>query len=550
MRAKHSRIDHPAGAFLNQRFVIYAIGKLLQVLALVLCIPALIAWFDLDRHSIPEALFDPRLAGFAASIIASLLAGTLLILFFGKKAGDFGGVKEGFAIVTFGWLLCTLFGSIPLFVYLLDKAQSVGPNSIILGFTNAYFEIMSGFTTTGATILTDIEILPRGILFWRSMTHWLGGMGIVTLALVFFPAFGVAAYQMFRGEVPGPSTERLRPRLGQTASILWGVYFVLTLAETILLMFGGMDWFEASCHAFGTMATGGFSTKNASIAAYNSDYIDWVIIVFMFFAGMNFIIHYRVLFHRDLSLIRTNSEFRFYVAVIVLAIVFGTSFKSIYRLAPEDAIKASYRSGPLSRQELERKVAQEEYKQRSLYHTIRYVSFQVISITTTTGYATADFDMWPNILRVMLVVLMFFGGCAGSTGGGMKMIRVMTVLKSSWREVRTMIQPRLILPVKIGGTAIEEKQVANIAGFFVLFLLLFVFFSVVMSLMVPDFATAITTVVATMCNIGPGLSGIGATENYAWIPVIGKWVLIMCMLLGRLEIYTVIIAFSPIAWKR
>ena len=228
---------------------------------------------------------------------------------FGSKKLTGTGIREGFAIVTFGWLLATLFGSIPLLAYFLSKVAVITPATFFGAFTNAYFEIMSGFTTTGATILTNVEIVPKSLLFWRSLTHWLGGMGIITLVLAILPAFGIASYQMFRGEIPGPTAERLKPRLAQTAKILWGVYALLTLAETALLMFGNMSLFDALCHSFGTMATGGFSPRNASIAAYNSPYIEWVVIVFMFFAGMNFVIHYRILFARKFDLLKSNREF-------------------------------------------------------------------------------------------------------------------------------------------------------------------------------------------------------------------------------------------------
>ncbi len=534
---------------MNKRFITYSIGKLLEILALVLLIPAGIAFFEIPSKVFPDVLLNYKLLGFIIAIVSSLICGNCLKLV-GSKELKGTGIREGFAIVTFGWIILTLFGAIPLFVYFMSQVEATTATTVIRSFTDSYFEIMSGFTTTGASILTDIEVLPRGILFWRSMTHWLGGMGIVTLALAILPAFGIASYQMFRGEVPGPSSERLKPRLAQTAKILWGVYALLTLAEVILLNIGGMSVFDSLCHAFGTMATGGFSTKNASIAAYNSAFIDWVIIIFMFFAGMNFIIHYQVLFARKWSLVKTDREFRFYAGVILLAIVIATVVLQTRGIAPKEQIEGSFRSQPIQENMIAKKMIQQEEKLDSVHDTVRYAAFQVVSITTTTGYSTADFDMWPNLIRFMLVILMFCGGCAGSTGGGMKMIRVMVGIKTAWREMKTLIQPRLISPIKIAEKGIEEKQVANIVGFIALFLGCFVFFSGVMSFLISDFTTAVTSVIATMCNIGPGLSGIGATENYAWIPISGKWVLSLCMLLGRLEIYTVLIALAPISWKK
>lgn len=534
---------------MNNRFVLYSIGKLLQVLAIVMLIPTGIAVWEIGEIS-ADMIRDPRILGFIIAMAVSLTIGTILILL-PKREMEGNAVREGFAIVTFGWIVLALIGCIPLFAFLVLSPETANlPKDFFTLFTDSYFESMSGFTTTGATILSDIEILPKGILFWRSMTHWLGGMGIVTLGLAIFPAVGITAYQMFRGEVPGPSAERIRPRLAQTAKILWGVYALLTLAETLLLWFGNMTFFDALCHAFGTMATGGFSTRNASIAAYNSAYIDWVIIVFMFLAGINFMLHYRIFFHRDFSVLGADREFRFYALIIIGAIVFATVVLQLRGPATPEQVSQSFRNEALTEQQVDEKIRVERDKVGSIGSSIRYTAFQVISLTTTTGYGTADFDVWPTALRFGLVILMFFGGCAGSTGGGIKMIRIMVIIRSAWREVLTMIQPRLIAPVKIAGKALEEKQIANIIGFFSLFILLFAFFSIVMSLIIPDFITAVTSVVATMCNIGPGLSGIGATENYGWIPVTGKWVLVLCMLLGRLEIYTVLIAFSPPAWRK
>jgi trk system potassium uptake protein len=534
---------------MNKSFIIFSVGKLLEILALTLLVPAGIAFYEIPAKTFPSVLLDYRLLGFVIAILSAYICGNLL-KFIGSRELTGTGIREGFAIVTLGWIILTLFGAIPLFVHFISQADTLTVSTGLRAFTDAYFEIMSGFTTTGATIITDVEILPRGILFWRSMTHWLGGMGIVTLALAILPAFGVASYQMFRGEVPGPSSERLKPRLAQTAKILWGVYALLTLAETILLKFGGMSVFDALCHAFGTMATGGFSTKNASIAAYNSAYIDWVVILFMFFAGMNFIIHYQVLFTRKWDLIKSNREFHFYAAVLIVAILLCALVLQTSGIAPEQQITQSFRSQPLSPELLTGKIATEGEKIRTPLKALRYAAFQIVSITTTTGYATADSDIWPNFIRFLLVILMFFGGCAGSTGGGIKMIRIMVGIKTAVREIKTLIQPRIILPIKIEGKELKEKQVANIVGFIALFLGCFVILCGVMSFLIDDFTTAITSVVATMCNIGPGLSGIGATENYAWIPTSGKWVLSLCMLLGRLEIYTVLIALSPITWKK
>lgn len=534
---------------MSKSFIIFSVGKMLEILALILFIPAGIAFLEIPLKVFPDILFDYRLLGFLIAIVSSFICGNILKLI-GSRELTGTGIREGFAIVTFGWLILTLFGSIPLFTYFVSQADSFTLDVGLRAFTDSYFEIMSGFTTTGATIMTNVEILPRGILYWRSLTHWLGGMGIVTLALAILPVFGIASYQMFRGEVPGPTSERLKPRLAETAKILWGVYAVLTILEVVLLRFGGMSLFDAQCHAFGTMATGGFSTKNASIGHYGSAYIDWVVTLFMFFAGMNFVIHYQVLFARKWNLVRTNREFHFYATVLLVAVLLATLVLQIKGIAPEEQIADSFRSAPLTESALAQKMHMEEGKIASPAGSLRYAAFQIMSITTTTGYSTADSDMWPNFIRFLLVLLMFFGGCAGSTGGGIKMTRIMVGIKTAWRELRTLIQPRLIAHIKIAGKELKEKQVSNIVGFIVLFLGCFVIFSAIMSFLIDDFTTAVTSVVATMCNIGPGLSGIGATENYAWIPIAGKWVLALCMLLGRLEIYTVLIVLAPSSWKK
>lgn len=534
---------------MNTSFVTNAVGKLLQVLGLVMVIPLLIAVHETAPENFYDATHAPALSGFLIAVPLSLLAGILLAL--RKPTRLIGnGIREGFTIVTFGWIILTFFGAVPLWSYFNAIEPELTLYKVWFNFTNSYFEIMSGFTTTGSTILTDIEALPRGLLFWRSMTHWLGGMGIVTLVLAIFPASGITAYQMFRGEVPGPTAEKLGPKLGQTAKILWGVYALLTLVETLLLMAGGMPLYDSLCHAFGTLATGGFSTQNASIGQYNNAYFDWIITIFMFLAGMNFMLHFQVIFKRDFSVLGKNSEFLFYSKVVGLAILFSTFMLLIKGIPSVESIGDIFRSNPIPADMITEKVAGEAAKVSTFWGALRHSAFQVLAITTTTGYATADFDMWPNALRMMLVMLMFFGGSAGSTGGGIKMIRIQVVMKTMLREVRRMVQPRIVQSVKVGNTPIEEKQVSNIIGFFLLFILSFVIISFIMSFYIEDFATASTSVAATLCNIGPGLAGVGATENFNWIPIGGKWVLTFAMLLGRLELFTVFIAFAPLSWKK
>jgi len=533
---------------MNKKTVFYVTGRLTMIMAGVMLIPLAIAFYYNFPDNFSEIFSDSEKLGFILAIILSAGLGFLMTIIF-RSDRELEGIKEGFAIVSLGWVSLAFWGSIPFFVYFLSIAQDYSLGGLILSFTNAYFEISSGFTTTGATILTDIEIVPKGLLFWRSLTHWLGGMGIITLAIAIFPAMGVSGYHMFRGEVPGPTTERIQPRLAQTAAILWGVYALLSAVETVLLLFGGMDWFDALCHTFGTLATGGFSTKNASIGHYNSNYIDWVITVFMFLAGVNFLIHYRVL-RGKFSDIFDNKELHFYLKTIAITIILFTGILYLAGIKPVNQSAVQYQYEPRPIEEFQEHVNIEGEKVSTLYGAFRHSAFQALAIITTTGYGTADFDLWPNFCRFAFLFLMFWGGCAGSTGGGMKMIRIMVVLKVGWRELQKMVRPHLVAPLKIGGISMDEERVVNIGAFFILFVVIFVVCSLLMMLFVPDFVTAISTVAATLGNIGPGLNGIGSTQTYAWIPIPGKWVLIICMLLGRLEIFTILLALRLSFWKK
>jgi trk system potassium uptake protein TrkH len=337
--------------------------------------------------------------------------------------------------------------------------------------------------------------------------------------------------------------------LAQTVSILWGVYVLFTVAETVLLWFGGMGLVEAVSHAFATMATGGFSTRNASIAAFDSDFIHWVVTFFMYLAGVNFVLHFQAL-RGDVKSMTSNREFRFYNAIVIGTIIITTAVLYFGGLAPKEVAAESYRAEPMTAEQFDVHYAGEEAKIDSFYGSFKQATFQAVSIVTTTGFATADFDVWPDTVRFILVFLMFFGGCAGSTGGGMKMIRIMLVSRVAWIQLRKMSQPRLIAPVKLGGQVVDDNQVVNVVAFFILFTVLFVATGLAMTLFVPDLTTAVACSIATIGNIGPGLAGIGAVENYSWIPLPGKWILILSMLLGRLEIFTVLIVFRPSVWRR
>lgn len=532
---------------MHKTAIAYSVGKLLQIMGLLLLVPMAIGLYDQRAAGWSAAVAHPQVYGFILASLLSVGLGTIAVRVF-RSGRHLQGIKEGLAIVCIGWVTLTFFSCLPMYVWLM-YGQGSPDYHWFAAFTDAYFEIMSGFTTTGATILTNIEAAPRSILFLRALTHWLGGMGIITLAIVVFPGMGVTAYQMFKSEVPGPSKDKLSPRLSQTTSILWGVYGLLTLAEVVLLWLGGMTLFDAVCHAFATMATGGFSTENASVAAYHSDFIRWVIIFFMWCAGINFLLHFRAL-RGDFKGFFRDSEFRFYNAVIVIAIVLTTVVLSIQGQKPIDEARQSWRHDQPTEQEFTEHYQKQAAQFGSLYDTFRIATFQTLSIVTTTGFATADFDLWPDVLRFGLVLLMFFGGCAGSTGGGMKMIRILIVARASINAIRKRTQPRLVVPVKTGGHVVDELQVNSVLSFFVLFTSLFVLTALLMTFFVPDLMTAITCSIATIGNIGPGLAGIGAVEHYGWIPIPGKWILMASMLLGRLEIFTVLVCLRPAVWRK
>ncbi|AER67155.1 potassium uptake protein, TrkH family [Thermovirga lienii DSM 17291] len=445
---------------------------------------------------------------FVKSVTIGLLT-SLAFLFLSRKSKiqDIEA-REAFVIVSLSWIVASAIGGLP---YLF--------NGTVKTFTDAFFEAMSGFTTTGASVLTDIQSNPRGILFWRDLTHWLGGMGIIVLSLAVLPFLGVGGMQLYKAEVPGPVPEKLTPRIQQTALLLWGVYVFLSALEVALLLGGGMNLFESLTHTFGTMATGGFSPLNGSIGQYNNPYFDWVITIFMFLAGANFALHYMML-RGDLKAWWKDEEFRFYTIVIFLGIATATSFLYF----------------------------SETYG--SLLESLRYAAFQVVSIVTTTGYVTADYEKWPFYVQYMLLFLMFVGGCAGSTGGGIKNLRIMLLLRHVKNELRRLLHPSAVLHVRTAGQVVERDVIGSVTAFFILYIGLFAVAALFMSALGVDVLTSIASVAATIGNIGPGLGTVGPAENYAHIPLAGKWVLSFCMLLGRLEIYTVMILFLPETWRR
>ncbi len=414
--------------------------------------------------------------------------------------------RDGYFIVSIGWIAMSLFGALPFFFH-----------GAIPSFTDSFFETMSGFTTTGASILNNIEALPKGLLFWRSVTQWLGGMGMIVLSIAILPILGVGGMQLFVAEVPGPTKDKIHPRIKETAKRLWGIYFMFTMAETILLMVGGMTFFDAVCHSFTTMATGGFSTKQASIAYFDSPFIHYVIIFFMFLAGMNFSLHYYWL-HSKFENVIKNEEFKFYLIIISGVAVFVTGGLLLIDFG-------------------------------SVEESFRTALFQVVSIITTTGFATSDYDIWGTFYQILFFVLLFTGGSAGSTGGGIKMVRLHLLLKNSLLEFRRLVHPRAVIPVRYNGKSVPPEIMSNVLAFFLLYVLVFVTGTLVMGMLGLDFMTSLGSVATSLGNVGPAIGEVGPSKNFAFMPDAAKWFLSLLMLMGRLELFTVLIIFSPALWK-
>jgi trk system potassium uptake protein TrkH len=385
-------------------------------------------------------------------------------------------------------------------------------------YTDAFFETISGYTTTGASILTDIESLPKGILFWRSLTQWIGGMGIIVLAVAILPILGIGGMQLFVAEAPGISPDKLKPRIRETAIRLWMIYLILTGTELILLWIGGMSFFDAINHSLTTMATGGFSTKNASIAHFTNPFIHYVIIVFMFLAGTNFTLTYFGL-HGSIKKVWQNEEFRFY-----------SIFTLIYGILIAFAIMG--------------------FSSENFERAFRGSLFMVVSIVSTTGYVTLDYTSINSLITVIFFLLMFIGASAGSTAGGVKVIRHVILVKNSLLEIKRLIHPNAVLPVRLNNKAVSRDITFNVLAFMIIYFMVFALGSVIMSLIGVDFTTALGSVATSVGNIGPGIGSVGPVNNFAHIPYSGKWFLSFLMLLGRLELFTVLILFTPFFWKK
>jgi len=492
---------------LNYRLVLQILSFLLIIEAVALFLSAGIALIydsgQIEHFSLFKARggFWPLLVGASIALIVGL-SGWLFTHSENKSVTK----KEGYLVVAFSWVVISLFGSLPFYF-----------SGYFPSFTDAFFETISGFTTTGASILTDVESLPKGLLFWRSLTHWIGGMGIIVLSLAILPLLGIGGMQLFVAESPGPTFDKIHPKVKETAKRLWGIYVLLTIIETALLMLGDMPFFDAICHAFGTMATGGFSTQNSNVANYSA-YIQYVIIIFMILAGTNFSLHFYLLSGKP-KLAWKNEEFRFYLGIIIVAtLIIGSGL--VYQLGM--------------------------YTEPAFRNAL----FQVVSIVTTTGYVTSNYLNWPQVFWIILFFLFFVGGSAGSTGGGVKVTRVLLLIKNSLLELKRLVHPNAIIPVRLNSKPVPQNIVIVVISFFLIYIFIFSLGTVILAGMGLDFISAIGVSASSLGNIGPAIGSVGPIDNYAHLPQIAKWFSSFLMLLGRLELFTVLIIFSPTFWRK
>lgn len=471
------------------------LGAILIIEALLLLIPCGISFF------LKEVSFTPFL-------ISALIAFAIgVILYIPKSKYSKFSIKDGLFIVTFGWIFVSLIGAVPL--YLSGSVKT---------YIDALFEIISGFTTTGSTVIPNVEGLTKGILFWRSFTHWIGGMGILIFTLALLPALGLGAFQIFRAESPGPDPGKISPKVKDTAKILYTTYFGLTFIMIIFLLFGGMTFFESLLYTFATVGTGGFATKNASVGAYGSVYIEMVIAIFMVLSGINFSLHLAFITGK-FDEIKKNTELKLYLKIVFFATLF---------ISLDIFLQSHY----------------------NLPNAFRHAFFQVSSIITTTGFASQDFDLWPSFSKIILMLLMIIGGCAGSTAGGIKVTRLDTFFQVIKREITLTFHPNAVVPIKRDGKTIDDKAEISVIAFLAVYALALVLGILLISLDGVSVETAISSVFCTLGNIGPGLGAVGPTLTFIEYSPWAKLVFCVLMLLGRLEIYTVIALFAPNSLRR
>ena len=445
----------------------------------------------------------------------------LILFFFNKPESTNIQKKEGYLIVTLGWLTLSFTGMLP---YLLSGA--------IPNITDAFFETISGYSTTGSSILTDIESMPKGILFWRSATHWIGGMGIIVLTIAILPLLGIGGMQLFMAEAPGPSADKLHPRITDTAKRLYLIYVLLTFAEFFLLKVAGMTWFDAINHAMATVSTGGFSTKNNSVAFYNNlPFVQYIIIFFMLIAGTNFVLIYFAL-KGKIQKVFQSEEFKYYlfgiigVSAIVTILIYFYQDPNLHTTIAHPKVFGEAESA------------------------IRHGLFMVTSVITTTGFVTADFTMWSFFATGIFFALFFTGGSAGSTSGGVKVVRHIVMLKNSFLEFKKALHPNAIIPLRYDGKSISSTIVSNILSFFIIYMLIFMISSVILTFLGLDFMSALGAAASSLGNIGPALGSVSPVDNFAHLSSAAKWFCAFLMLIGRLELFTVLILFTPFFWRK
>ncbi|MBN1569405.1 MAG: TrkH family potassium uptake protein [Acidobacteria bacterium] len=476
--------------------LLHSIGRFLIALAAAMLVPLIYG----------ICIGDPC-RPFLFAIAVTAVAGVLLLKFTAGPKNDLSH-REAVLLVVLVWIACSVFGCLPFYL-----------SPFFPSFTDAFFEAASGFTTTGATILATVEILPHSLQFWRCFTHWLGGMGIVLLAIAILPLVGVGGMSLYRAEFSGAKSEKLKPRIAETAIALWKIYFGLTLAAYLALRWAGMNPFDAVCHAFSTLGTGGFSTRTASIAAFNSVAVECIIIIFMLLAGINFTLHYRLWVEKQPRRFLADIELRFYLLVV-------------------GAATAAILSSLIL------------HNQHSIAEALRSSLFQVCSIITTTGFVTSDFEKWSSFSQSILLALMFIGGCTGSTAGGLKTSRILLLLKVVGREFKRMVERRGVFSVRLGAKIVPEASIHSLLNLVYLAFLVNLVSCFLLTFSGVDLLTGITAVTSCMFNIGPGLGNVGPAEHYGDLPAMAKWVLSFCMLAGRLEFYTAIVIFTPAFWRR
>ena len=486
---------------MNFRNVIHIISWILALIGALMALCGVVSWLCDEPRADCLALLMPAAVTLPAALVLGLTTRTRREL----------SRRDGLGVVAFGWLAVGLVASVP---YILSVDVFPGDPAA------AVFEAFSGITTTGATALGDLESVPRSILLWRALTQYVGGMGVLILVLAILPFAGSGGMQLFRAEMPGPSKDRIEPRMASTAKCLWGIYLGLTVLMVLCLRLAGMGTFDAVCHAMTAVANGGLSTHSSSVAFWNNPAIEAVMVAFMLVAGINFSLHYRIL-RGDLTAWFRNRE-----AVTFLALYAGASLALaaiVFHVAPAGT---------------------------TFQHTLRETAFTACSLMTTSGFTTADYDRWPALAKGILVILMLMGGCAGSTSGGIKLGRVQVVFAAVLREIRHFMQPQAVLPVRMGGKSLDEPVVGSIFAFLILFFLVVVAGIFAMLPLAPDAATAISSVISSISNTGPGFAAVGPTLDYSAIPSAGKIILSLLMLAGRLELYTLLALLVPAFWRR